>query len=268
MKSQFKINSKIVNNVERAYKDIRREDLLEEIYAINSECNRLQIESPALPANIESLAKRALLDTYNQIAAAYTAVMGGQVEEPVEEEPVKNEKGDVISVSKEEWEKVGFYHLKENKHSALFDWLAQDREYWVNEFAEYNMKVYWDGELLVYEVAPQDLARSINDDEGYEIVTRENFLDEEHACRYQSNGMPLVNVLDEGFSLESYAEQHQKPAAPKKESAGQRGTAQERFEKYTKELAEKEAIANPDRDVKHRIASLKRKIARAQKALA
>lgn len=46
-----------------------------------------------------------------------------------------------------------------------------------------------------------------------------------------------------------------------------RGNAQERFDKYTAELKEKEAIAEPSKEVKHRIASLKRKIARAEKAL-
>lgn len=46
-----------------------------------------------------------------------------------------------------------------------------------------------------------------------------------------------------------------------------RGDAQERLDKYTAELKEKEAIAEPSKAVKHRIASLKRKIARAEKAL-
>lgn len=45
------------------------------------------------------------------------------------------------------------------------------------------------------------------------------------------------------------------------------GDAQERLDKYTAELKEKEAIAEPSKEVKHRIASLKRKIARAEKAL-
>lgn len=45
------------------------------------------------------------------------------------------------------------------------------------------------------------------------------------------------------------------------------GNAQERLDKYTAELKEKEAIAEPSKEVKHRIASLKRKIARAEKAL-
>lgn len=46
-----------------------------------------------------------------------------------------------------------------------------------------------------------------------------------------------------------------------------RGDAQERLDKYTAELKEKEAIAEPSKEVKHRIASLKRKIVRAEKAL-
>lgn len=46
-----------------------------------------------------------------------------------------------------------------------------------------------------------------------------------------------------------------------------RGDAQERLDKCTAELKEKEAIAEPSKEVKHRIASLKRKIERAEKAL-
>lgn len=62
------------------------------------------------------------------------------------------------------------------------------------------------------------------------------------------------------------------PKAPKNEPkpekvAGSRGTAQERLDKYTAELAEKEAIKEPSKDVKKRIASLKRKIERAKRAL-
>lgn len=61
--------------------------------------------------------------------------------------------------------------------------------------------------------------------------------------------------------------------APKNEpkpekTGGSRGTAQERLNKYTAELAEKEAIKEPSKDVKKRIASLKRKIERAKRALA
>lgn len=64
-----------------------------------------------------------------------------------------------------------------------------------------------------------------------------------------------------------------KPARVKKETANidktvRRGDAEERLAKYTAELKEKEAIAEPSKEVRHRIASLKRKIARAEKALA
>lgn len=64
-----------------------------------------------------------------------------------------------------------------------------------------------------------------------------------------------------------------KPAKVEKGTANidktvRRGDAEERLAKYTAELKEKEAIAEPSKEVKHRIASLKRKIARAEKALA
>ena len=51
------------------------------------------------------------------------------------------------------------------------------------------------------------------------------------------------------------------------ESKGHRGTAEERLAKYGAELKEKEAIENPSKEVRKRIASLKRKIERAEKAL-
>lgn len=71
------------------------------------------------------------------------------------------------------------------------------------------------------------------------------------------------------------AKQEVEPKAAKKnpkenvntDKKARRGDAQERLDKYTAELKEKEAIAEPSKEVKHRIASLKRKIARAEKAL-
>lgn len=53
----------------------------------------------------------------------------------------------------------------------------------------------------------------------------------------------------------------------KETKEARRASAQERLNKYTAELAEKEAITEPSKEVKHRIASLKRKIARAERAM-
>lgn len=66
--------------------------------------------------------------------------------------------------------------------------------------------------------------------------------------------------------------QNRKPLKSPKENVNtdkkaRRGDAQERLDKYTAELKEKEAIAEPSKEVKHHIASLKRKIERAEKAL-
>ena len=71
------------------------------------------------------------------------------------------------------------------------------------------------------------------------------------------------------------AKQEAEPKAAKKnpkenvntDKKARHGDAQEWLDKYTAELKEKEAIAEPSKEVKHRIASLKRKIARAEKAL-
>lgn len=58
-----------------------------------------------------------------------------------------------------------------------------------------------------------------------------------------------------------------KEKAAKEPKRSRTADAQERLDKYTAELKEKEAIENPTHEVKHRIASLKRKIERANKAL-
>lgn len=58
-----------------------------------------------------------------------------------------------------------------------------------------------------------------------------------------------------------------KEKAAKEPKRSHTADAQERLDKYTAELKEKEAIENPTREDKHRIASLKRKIERANKAL-
>lgn len=66
------------------------------------------------------------------------------------------------------------------------------------------------------------------------------------------------------------ADKKKEASAPKSENKARthRGTAAERLARYSAELTEKNAIANPDTPIRRRIASLKRKIARAQKALA
>lgn len=66
------------------------------------------------------------------------------------------------------------------------------------------------------------------------------------------------------------ADKQKDASAPKSESKARthRGTAAERLARYSAELTDKNAIANPDTPIRRRIASLKRKIARAQKALA
>lgn len=95
--------------------------------------------------------------------------------------------------------------------------------------------------------------------------------------------MEVVTVQEEPVAEESPVEtipvqeevkvEDPAPKAEKKakedsgESKEHRGTAEERLTKYGAELKEKEAIENPSKEVRKRIASLKRKIERAEKAL-
>lgn len=125
--------------------------------------------------------------------------------------------------------------------------------------------------------------------EGYgRLVTIYKELSEKREAEIAKNVATCIktaDVLAEEARAKAEAERAKKaakvakpeaePKAAKKspkenvntDKKARRGDAQERLDKYTAELKEKEAIAEPSKEVKHRIASLKRKIARAEKAL-
>lgn len=109
--------------------------------------------------------------------------------------------------------------------------------------------------------------------EGYgRLVTIYKELSEKREAEIAKNVATCIktaDVLAEETRAKAEAEAAKKN--PKEnvntDKKARRGDAQERLDKYTAELKEKEAIAEPSKEVKHRIASLKRKIARAEKAL-
>jgi hypothetical protein len=109
--------------------------------------------------------------------------------------------------------------------------------------------------------------------EGYgRLVTIYKELSEKREAEIAKNVATCIktaDVLAEEARVKAEAEAAKKN--PKEnvntDKKARRGDAQERLDKYTAELKEKEAIAEPSKEVKHRIASLKRKIARAEKAL-
>lgn len=118
--------------------------------------------------------------------------------------------------------------------------------------------------------------------EGYgRLVTLYKELSEKREAEIAKNVATCIktaDVLAEAKRAKKAAEvakQEAEPKAAKKnpkenvntDKKARRGDAQERLDKYTAELKEKEAIAEPSKEVKHRIASLKRKIERAEKAL-
>lgn len=109
--------------------------------------------------------------------------------------------------------------------------------------------------------------------EGYgRLVTIYKELSEKREAEIAKNVATCIKTAD---VLAEEAKSEAEPKAAKKnpkenvntDKKARRGDAQERLDKYTAELKEKEAIAEPSKEVKHRIASLKRKIARAEKAL-
>lgn len=111
--------------------------------------------------------------------------------------------------------------------------------------------------------------------EGYgRLVTIYKELSEKREAEIAKNVATCIKTADV-LAEEARAKAEAEPKAAKKspkenvntDKKARRGDAQERLDKYTAELKEKEAIAEPSKEVKHRIASLKRKIARAEKAL-
>lgn len=82
--------------------------------------------------------------------------------------------------------------------------------------------------------------------------------------------LDLIHIYQELACQLADKQKEETSPAPKSENTARthRGTAAERLARYSAELTEKSAIANPDTPIRRRIASLKRKIARAQKALA
>lgn len=79
--------------------------------------------------------------------------------------------------------------------------------------------------------------------------------------------MEVITVQEEVKVEDPTPKAEKKTKEESGESKGHRGTAEERLTKYGAELKEKEAIENPSKEVRKRIASLKRKIERAEKAL-
>lgn len=121
--------------------------------------------------------------------------------------------------------------------------------------------------------------------EGYgRLVTIYKELKEKQEAEIAKNVATCIKTAEqmaEELRVAAEAKEAKKAAKAKKQPKPEKGTkegvntdkkvrrgdAQERLDKYTAELKEKEAIAEPSKEVKHRIASLKRKIARAEKAL-
>lgn len=111
--------------------------------------------------------------------------------------------------------------------------------------------------------------------EGYgRLVTIYKELSEKREAEIAKNVATCIKTADV-LAEEARAKAEAEPKSAKKnpkenvntDKKARCGDAQERLDKYTAELKEKEAIAEPSKEVKHRIASLKRKIARAEKAL-
>lgn len=104
--------------------------------------------------------------------------------------------------------------------------------------------------------------------EGYgRLVTIYKELSEKREAEIAKNVATCIKTADVLAEAEPKAAKKNPKENVNTDKKARRGDAQERLDKYTAELKEKEAIAEPSKEVKHRIASLKRKIERAEKAL-
>lgn len=222
----------------------------------------------------DMLSKAELFDEYQRLVALYNDVMAGRkgkVEKPAPEPKPKEEKGNIYELRLKmianslkgfvDRSSVGFMHEIQNilnEGYSVDQLLTEVRPYVAEQFGERNTD-----ELLVL------IRTAVGDDNGatflrnYEEGSEQAKKDAKRAAK-KSAGTTTEKKTKSASNAEK-----------KDESHGNRADAQDRLDRYTAELAEKEALLTadqfPTKDEKKacmkRIASLHRKIARANRAL-
>lgn len=218
----------------------------------------------------EMMAKAQLFDEYQRLSALYNRVIAGEVDKVEEQESeveVKPEKGNIYELRLKmianslkgfvDGSSVGFMtEIQDilNEGHSVDQLLTEVRPYVAEQFGEKNT----DELLSLLKVA-------IGDDNGATFLKNyEEDIREAKKARKKSAGTTGEKKAKSAPAAEKTGESH-----------GNRADAQERLDRYTAELKEKEALLAADKfatkdDRKacvKRIASLNRKIARANRAL-
>lgn len=222
----------------------------------------------------EMMAKAQLFDEYQRLSALYNRVIAGEVDKVEEQESeveVKPEKGNIYELRLKmianslkgfvDGSSVGFMtEIQDilNEGHSVDQLLTEVRPYVAEQFGEKNT----DELLSLLKVA-------IGDDNGATFL--KNYEEDIREAKKEAKRARKGSVGTTGEKKAKSA-----PAAEKTgERHGNRADAQERLDRYTAELKEKEALLAADKfatkdDRKacvKRIASLNRKIARANRAL-
>lgn len=222
----------------------------------------------------DMLSKAQLFDEYQRLVALYTAVMNGEkgvTEKAVPVEEKTAEKGNIYELRLKmianslkgfvDGSSVGFMaEIRDilNEGYSVDQLLTEVRPYVAEQFGEKNTD-----ELL------QLLGVAIGDDNGATFLR--NY---EEGVKMAKKEAKRARKGSGGTTGEKKSKRASN-AEKKGESHGNRADAQDRLDRYTAELKEKEALLTADRfatkDEKKacvkRIASLHRKIARANRAL-
>ena len=218
----------------------------------------------------EMMAKAQLFDEYQRLSALYNRVIAGEVDKVEEQESeveVKPGKGNIYELRLKmianslkgfvDGSSVGFMtEIQDilNEGHSVDQLLTEVRPYVAEQFGEKNT----DELLSLLKVA-------IGDDNGATFLKNyEEDIREAKKARKKSAGTTGEKKAKSAPAAEKTGESH-----------GNRADAQERLDRYTAELKEKEALLAADKfatkdDRKacvKRIASLNRKIARANRAL-
>lgn len=222
----------------------------------------------------EMLSKAELFDEYQRLVALYNAVMAGErgkhePKAPVEE--AKAEKGNIYELRLKmianslkgfvDGSSVGFMHEIQdilNEGYGVDQLLTEARPYVAEKFGEKNT----DELMSLLKVA-------IGDDNGATFL--KNYEEDIKQAEKEAKRARKGSAGTTGERKSKSASNAEK----KGESHSNRADAQDRLDRYTAELAEKEALLTADQfptkdDRKacvKRIASLHRKIARANRAL-
>lgn len=233
-----------------------------------------EYDSERPDGSADMMAKAQLFDEYQRLVALYNRVIAGEVNKVEEQEPeveVKSEKGNIYELRLKmianslkgfvDGSSVGFMNEIQdilNEGHSVDQLLTEVRPYVAEQFGEKNT----DELLSLLKVA-------IGDDNGATFLKNyeEDIKEAKRATKKARNESAGTAGEKKGKSASN--------AEKKGESHGNRADAQDRLDRYSKELAEKEALLTadqfPTKDEKKacvkRIASLHRKITRANRAL-